>query len=70
MKCWRMIWRVIFADLEALSQAGVEDLVRIDSVGPNTAKAIVDWFARPGNQQVIQKLRDFGVWPTSGQKWF
>ncbi len=56
-----------FRDLEALSQAGVEDLVRIDNVGPNTAKAIVDWFARPANQQVIQKLHDFGVWPTSGK---
>ena len=57
-----------FYDLEALSRASMEDLMRVDNVGPNTAKAIVDWFARPGNQQVIQKLREYGVWPTSRQK--
>jgi DNA ligase (NAD+) len=28
----------------------------------------VDWFARPGNQQVLEKLRGFGVWPVSTQK--
>ncbi len=57
-----------FPDLEALSRASEEDLMRVDNVGPNTARAIVDWFARPGNQQVIQKLRQFGVWPTSRKK--
>ncbi len=57
-----------YPDLEALSRASEEDLMRVENVGPNTAKAIVDWFARPANQQVIQKLRAYGVWPTSRQK--
>ena len=30
---------------------------------PNTAQAIVDWFERPANRQVIAKLRAAGVWP-------
>lgn len=57
-----------YPDLEALSRASEEDLMRVENVGPNTAKAIVDWFARPANQQVIHKLRQYGVWPTSRQK--
>lgn len=57
-----------FTDLEMISRASEEDLVRVDGVGPNTAKAIVEWFAVPSNQMVIQKFRDLGVWPTSRQK--
>lgn len=54
-----------FPDLEMLSRAGEEDLMRIEGVGPNTAKAIVEWFARPANRQVLEKLRAAGVWPKS-----
>jgi DNA ligase (NAD+) len=38
-------------------------LQSIDGVGPNIAKAIVDWFSRPANRQVLEKLRAAGVWP-------
>lgn len=53
----------IFPDLDTLSQAGVADLLKIEGVGPNTAEAIVDWFARPANQKVLAKLKAAGVWP-------
>ena len=46
-----------YPDLEALSRASLEDLQTIEGVGPNTAQAIVDWFERPANRQVIGKLR-------------
>ena len=36
---------------------------RIEGVGPNIAQAIVDWFARPANQHVLEKLRSAGMWP-------
>lgn len=52
-----------FGNLDALSQAGAEDLQRIEGVGPNIAEAIVDWFARPANQKVLKKLKAAGVWP-------
>lgn len=55
----------VYPDLEALSTATLEDLERIEGVGPNTAEAIVDWFARPANQTVLSKLRAAGVWPRS-----
>jgi DNA ligase (NAD+) len=37
----------------------------IEGVGPNTAQAIVDWFSRPANQKVLEKLKSAGVWPTA-----
>ena len=56
-----------FVDLETLSRATTNDLERIEGIGPNIARAIVDWFDRPGNQEVIKKLRLAGVWPISHQ---
>ncbi len=57
-----------YPDLESLSRATVEDLQNVEGIGPNIARGIVDWFARPGNQQVLAKLRAFGVWPVSTRK--
>jgi DNA ligase (NAD+) len=54
-----------YPDLEALSRATVEELQEIDGVGPNIAEAIVDWFARPANQNLLAKLKAVGVWPTA-----
>jgi DNA ligase (NAD+) len=54
-----------FADLEALSQATLGELQSMEGVGPNTAQAIVDWFAREANQTVLRKLKEAGVWPRS-----
>lgn len=58
----------VFPDLDALSQTTVEALQRIEGVGPNIAQAIVDWFARPANRKVLEKLRKAGVWPVAEQK--
>jgi DNA ligase (NAD+) len=52
-----------FADLEALSSASLDDLQQIEGVGPNIAQAIVDWFARPANQGLLEKLKAAGLWP-------
>jgi DNA ligase (NAD+) len=52
-----------FQDLDRLSNATLEELQSLEGIGPNIAQAIVDWFARPANQQVLQKLRLAGVWP-------
>ncbi|MDD5371615.1 MAG: NAD-dependent DNA ligase LigA, partial [Anaerolineaceae bacterium] len=54
-----------YHDLQSLSQATVEQLMLIEGVGPNIARGIVDWFARPANRQVLEKLRGFAVWPSS-----
>ncbi len=52
-----------YPDLDALGQTTIEDLEAIEGIGPNIAAAIVDWFTRPANQQVLSKLREAGVWP-------
>ncbi|MHB0987517.1 MAG: NAD-dependent DNA ligase LigA [Bellilinea sp.] len=57
----------VYPDLETLSRTTLEELQRIEGVGPNTAQAIVDWFARPANRQVLAKLRAAGVWPRAIQ---
>ena len=57
-----------FMDLEMLSRASQEDLMKVDNLGPATAKSIVDWFSIPANQHLVQKLREYGVWPTSSPK--
>jgi len=54
-----------FTDLEELSQASITELEKIEGVGPNIAQAIIDWFDRPANQRLIEKLRTAGVSPTS-----
>jgi len=52
-----------YSDLDELSITKVDDLMRIEGVGPNIAQAIVDWFARPVNQKVLKKLKSVGMWP-------
>jgi DNA ligase (NAD+) len=52
-----------YRDLEALAGASLEELQEIEGVGPNIAQAIVDWFARPANRQLLEKLRVAEVWP-------
>jgi DNA ligase (NAD+) len=52
-----------YSDLDALSNTTLEELQRIEGVGPNIAQAIIDWFSRPANHMVLEKLRAAGVWP-------
>ncbi len=52
-----------YTDLDALASATIDDLQSIEGIGPNIAAAIVDWFTRPANQLVLEKLRAAGVWP-------
>ncbi len=57
-----------FGSLDALQKADIETLEQIEGVGPNTAAAIVDWFSRPGNKRLLEKLRKAKVWPKAEVK--
>lgn len=57
----------VFPDLDALSEASVEELQQIEGVGPNIAESIVDWFSRSTNQRLLKKLKAAGVWPQGGK---
>ncbi len=50
-----------FGSLDALMHATEEELTAIPAIGPETAHEVVEFFARPENHQVIEKLRRVGV---------
>jgi DNA ligase (NAD+) len=52
-----------YHNLDELARVTLGELQQIEGVGPNIAQAIVDWFARPANRNLIQKLKAAGVWP-------
>jgi DNA ligase (NAD+) len=52
-----------FEDMNKLSKTTLDSLQEIEGVGPNIALAIVDWFTRESNRQILEKLRQYGVWP-------
>ncbi|MGE5251864.1 MAG: BRCT domain-containing protein, partial [Bacteroidota bacterium] len=56
-----------FEDLDALGSASFDELQSVDGIGPHVAQAVVDWFARPANRNVLKKLKAAGVWPSGGQ---
>ena len=50
-----------FPSIEALQNATQADLEAIEGVGPRIAESIVEWFKRPAQQILIQKLHQAGV---------
>ncbi|MDY6846389.1 MAG: NAD-dependent DNA ligase LigA [Chloroflexota bacterium] len=52
-----------YKDLDELRHAKKEEIETIEGFGPNTAQSIVEWFENEENQGVLQKLKDYGVWP-------
>ncbi len=57
-----------YGDLDTLSRTTEEELQQIEGVGPNISRAIVDWFGREKNKQLLTKLKAAGVWPTAKRK--
>ena len=54
-----------FESLDFLATSTETELKEIEGVGPNIAQAIVEWFTRPANIDILNKLRNVNVWPTS-----
>ncbi len=50
-----------FKSIDALMNAGMEELMAIKEIGPETAKSIVDFFAEERNRKEIEELRKLGV---------
>ena len=50
-----------FGNLDSLMQADEETLTQVSDVGAVTAHNIIQWFAQPQAQHMIQRLRDAGV---------
>jgi DNA ligase (NAD+) len=50
-----------FRTLDALSRASEEDLQTVPEIGPNTARAVANWFANPGNRELVRRLHGHGI---------
>lgn len=50
-----------FPDLDSLASANMDEILKIDGVGPVTAKSIVDFFSSKDNLKIIEKLKAAGV---------
>jgi DNA ligase (NAD+) len=47
--------------LEAISAASLEELMDIDGIGPEMAESISNWFSRPVNQDILERLLKAGI---------
>jgi DNA ligase (NAD+) len=50
-----------FPSLEALQAATSDEIAGVGGLGPITAQAITDWFARPRNREIAARLREAGL---------
>lgn len=50
-----------FPSMDALAEAGEEDLTTIPEIGPETARGIRNWFEKNSNRALLEKLRGHGV---------
>lgn len=52
-----------FKTLDAIGKATIDELSAIDGVGEIVAESVVEWFAEPHNQELLDKFKKYGVWP-------
>ncbi len=57
-----------FGSVEALMAATVEELERVEEVGPRISESIRAFFARPANVQLVESLKAAGVDMTAEKK--
>jgi DNA ligase (NAD+) len=50
-----------FLSMETLEAADENALTSVSEIGPETARGILDWFARPPNRTLLSKLRAAGI---------
>lgn len=55
----------LYSDLDALAESSIDDIQSIQGFGPNIALSLTDWFQDAKNQELLKKLKKFGVWPVS-----
>ena len=50
-----------FGSMDRVMEASTEDLERVQEIGPRISEAIVEFFAVPGNRELVEKLRVAGL---------
>jgi DNA ligase (NAD+) len=56
-----------FGSMEALADAGVEELQNVNEVGPKIAESIAEFFGNPANRKLVERLGEAGL-AFKGQK--
>jgi DNA ligase (NAD+) len=57
-----------FGSIDAIMAASAEELERVEEVGPRISEAILDFFSRPANRTLVEKLKAAGVVMTAEKK--
>ncbi len=57
-----------FGNIDAIMAAPAEELERVEEVGPRISEAILDFFSRPSNKELVKKLEEAGVNMTAEKK--
>jgi len=57
-----------FGNIDDLITANAEQLERVEEVGPRISQAIIEFFAQPGNRELVESLRAAGVDMTAEKK--
>ncbi len=50
-----------YKNIDALSQATLLDLVMVDEIGERIAQSVIEFFENQENQNIIQRLRTYGI---------
>jgi DNA ligase (NAD+) len=57
-----------FGSIDALMAASAEELERVEEVGPRISEAILEFFSRPANRELVERLKEAGVMMTAEKK--
>jgi DNA ligase (NAD+) len=57
-----------FGSMDAIMGANAEELERVEEVGPRISGAILDFFSRPANRELVEHLKAAGVKMTAEKK--
>lgn len=50
-----------YRNIDALMQAGTEELKAVDEIGERIASSVVEFFGREENQEIIERLKSYGL---------
>jgi DNA ligase (NAD+) len=50
-----------FGSIDAIMAASAKELERVEEVGPRISEAILEFFSRPSNRVLVEKLKEAGV---------
>jgi len=57
-----------FGSVDALMDAGPEQLQEVEGIGPDRAELIAEWFSDPENRALVEELRSLGLRLTTGEE--